>query len=111
MRCRECAVEVAARLGSAPGAGLRSLGSRVVVGTVVADMVVGAVSDTAVIDAAGKAVPAGVAGQAPAETYSRILLDLAMMLVLGGDCLADVNLLRCESGVFGGSSRIRRCRC
>jgi hypothetical protein len=76
-------VEVAARLGSAPGAGLRSLGSRVVVGTVVADMVVGAVSDTAVIDAAGKAVPAGVAGQAPAETYSRILLDLAMMLVFG----------------------------
>jgi hypothetical protein len=83
MRCRECAVEVAARLGSAPGAGLRSLGSRVMVGTVVADMVVGAVSDTAVIDAAGKAVPAGVAGQAPAETYSRILLDLAIMLVFG----------------------------
>ena len=35
---------------------------------------------------------------------------LAIMLVLGGDCLADVNLLRCESGVFGGSPRIRRCR-
>jgi hypothetical protein len=27
-----------------------------------------------------------------------ILLDLAIMLVLGGDCLADVNLLRCQSG-------------
>jgi hypothetical protein len=40
----------------------------------------------------------------------KILPDLAMMLVLGGDCLADVNLLRCESAVFGGSSRIRRCR-
>ena len=40
----------------------------------------------------------------------KILLDLAIMLVLGGDCLADVNLLRCESGLFGGSSRIRRCR-
>ncbi len=35
---------------------------------------------------------------------------LAIMLVLGADCLADVNLLRCESGVFGGSPRIRRCR-
>ena len=35
---------------------------------------------------------------------------LAIMLVLGGDCLADVNLLRCESGVFGGLPRIRRCR-
>src|SRR5215217_7465625 len=40
----------------------------------------------------------------------KILLDLAIMLVLGGDCLADVNLLRCESALFGGSSRIRRCR-
>jgi hypothetical protein len=40
----------------------------------------------------------------------KILLDLAITLVLGGDCLADVNLLRCESGVFGGSPRIRRCR-
>jgi len=35
---------------------------------------------------------------------------LAIMLMLGGDCLADVNLLRCESGVFGGLPRIRRCR-
>ena len=41
---------------------------------------------------------------------AKILLDLAIMLVLGGDCLADVNLLRRESGVFGGSPRIRRCR-
>ena len=40
----------------------------------------------------------------------KILLDLAIMLVLGGDCLADVNLLRCESGMFGGSPTIRRCR-
>jgi hypothetical protein len=40
----------------------------------------------------------------------KILLDLAIMLVSGGDCLADANLLRCESGVFGGLPRIRRCR-
>jgi hypothetical protein len=31
-------------------------------------------------------------------------------LRVGWGCLADVNLLRCESGVFGGSPRIRRCR-
>jgi hypothetical protein len=36
----------------------------------------------------------------------KILLDLAIMLVLGGDWLADVSLLRCESGVFGGSPRM-----
>jgi len=40
----------------------------------------------------------------------KILLVLAIMLVLGGDCLADVNLLRRESGMFGGSPTIRRCR-
>jgi hypothetical protein len=31
----------------------------------------------------------------------KILLDLAVALGLGGDCLADVNLLRAEPGVFG----------
>jgi hypothetical protein len=36
---------------------------------VVTDTVVGAVSDTAVSDAAGKAVAAGVAGHAPPEPY------------------------------------------
>jgi hypothetical protein len=30
-----------------------------------------------------------------------IMLDLAIALALGGDCLADVNLLRAEPGVFG----------
>jgi hypothetical protein len=47
----------------------------------------------------------------PLRDSGKILLDLAIMLVFGGGCLADVNLLRCESGVFGGSPRIRRCRC
>jgi hypothetical protein len=68
MRCRECAAEVAAtaRVCSRCGA---PIGGQppVVVDTVVADMVVGAVSDTAVSEAAGKAVAAGVAGQAPPE--------------------------------------------
>jgi hypothetical protein len=56
----------------------------VVVDTVAADMVVGAVSDTAVSDAAGKAVPAGVAGQPP-EPYvpgsgDRIPAELRLVL-------------------------------
>jgi len=32
---------------------------------------------------------------------AKIVLDLAVGLALGGDCLADVNLLRAEPGVFG----------
>ena len=31
----------------------------------------------------------------------KIVLDLAVAVALGGDCLADVNLLRTEPGVFG----------
>jgi hypothetical protein len=31
----------------------------------------------------------------------KIALDVAVSLALGGDCLADVNLLRAELGVFG----------
>ena len=32
---------------------------------------------------------------------AKVLLDLALSLALGGDCLADVGLLRTEPGVFG----------
>ncbi|MBO0808785.1 MAG: IS1380 family transposase [Actinobacteria bacterium] len=32
---------------------------------------------------------------------AKIVLDLAVMLALGGDCLADVALLRAEPGVYG----------
>ncbi len=31
----------------------------------------------------------------------KIVLDLAVMLALGGDCLADVAVLRAEPGVYG----------
>ena len=31
----------------------------------------------------------------------KIILDLALALALGGDCLADVAMLRAEPGVFG----------
>ena len=31
----------------------------------------------------------------------KVLLDLALMLAFGGDCLADIALLRAEPGLFG----------
>jgi hypothetical protein len=39
----------------------------------------------------------------PLATYNpaKVLLDLALMLAVGGDCLADVAVLRAEPGVFG----------
>jgi hypothetical protein len=39
----------------------------------------------------------------PLATHSphKIVLDLAVMLALGGDCLADIALLRSEPGVYG----------
>jgi hypothetical protein len=32
---------------------------------------------------------------------AKVITDLAVMLALGGDCLADIALLRAEPGVFG----------
>lgn len=32
---------------------------------------------------------------------AKIVLDLALTLALGGDCLADINMVRCEPGVYG----------
>ena len=65
MRCRECAAEVAVTARACSRCGAPIVGQPpVVADTVVADTVVAAVSD-----AAGKAVPAGVAGQAPPEPY------------------------------------------
>lgn len=39
----------------------------------------------------------------PFTTHSpgKVLLDLVVMLALGGDCLADVALLRAEPGIYG----------
>src|SRR3954465_6723910 len=34
-------------------------------------------------------------------TPAKVVLDLALSLALGGDCLADVALLRAEPGVYG----------
>ena len=38
----------------------------------------------------------------------KILLDVALAVAVGGDCLADVAMLRAEPGVFGPVARIRR---
>jgi len=32
---------------------------------------------------------------------AKVVLDLAVVLALGGDCLADVAVLRAEPGVYG----------
>ena len=81
------------RLGCALGAGLRSLGRRPIVGPPpgMADAVVAeTVTDTmvgTVSDAAGKAVAAGVAGQALPEPYmpgSGDMLPAELRLVLAG---------------------------
>ena len=52
--------------------------------------------DTALAEALGP-------WQQPLATHTphKILLDLAVMLALGGDCLADLALLRSEPGVYG----------
>ena len=84
MRCGECAAEVAVTARVCSGCGAPIVGQQppVVADTVVADTVVGAVSD-----AAGKAVPAGVAGQALPEPYvpgSGDRVPAELRLVLGG---------------------------
>jgi hypothetical protein len=87
MRCRECAAEVAVTARVCSGCGAPIVGQppvvadAVVVDTVVADTVVGAISD-----AAGKAVPARVAGHAPPEPYvpgSRDRVPAELRRVLG----------------------------
>jgi DivIVA domain-containing protein len=83
MRCRECAARVAATARVCSGCGAPIVGQPpVVADTVVADTVVAGISD-----AAGKAVPAGVAGQPPQEPYvpgSGAGLPAELRLVLAG---------------------------
>lgn len=45
---------------------------------------------------------AGTVGKArAAHDPGKILLDVALAVALGGDCLADMGMLRAESAVFG----------
>jgi hypothetical protein len=51
-----------------------------------------------------RALSAGLAPwRKPAAMHdpAKVVLDLAVALALGGDCLADIGLLRAEPGVFG----------
>jgi DivIVA domain-containing protein len=82
MRCRECAAEVAVTARACSRCGAPIVGQPPVVAHTVTDTMVGAVSD-----AAGKAVPASVAGQTPPEPYvpgSGDKLPAELRLVLGG---------------------------
>ena len=52
----------------------------------------------------GRALPDALAPwRKPGAVHdpAKVVLDLAVMLALGGDCLADVALLRAEPGVYG----------
>ena len=88
MRCRECAAEVAVTARVCSGCGAPIVGQPpVVADTVVADTVVADTVVAAVSDAAGKAVPAGVAGQALPEPYvpgSGDRVPAKLRLVLAG---------------------------
>jgi hypothetical protein len=82
MRCRECAAEVAAAARVCSRCGAPIVGQQ----PVVADMVFGAGSDAAVSDAAGRAVPAGVARRPPPEPYvpgsgAKLRAELRLVLV------------------------------
>ena len=81
MRCRECATEVAVTARVCSGCGAPIVGQP----PVVADAVVGHTVVGAVSDAAGKAVPAGVAEQALPEPYvpgsgDRVPVELRLVL-------------------------------
>jgi len=104
MRCRECAAEVAAAARVCPRCGAPIAGQQP---PVVADTVAGAVSETAVSDAAGKAVPAGVAVHPPVEPYvpgsgDRVPADLRLVLAgyagIAGGLLAGALALAAAAG-------------
>jgi DivIVA domain-containing protein len=87
MRCRECAAEVAVTARVCSRCGAPIVGQPPVMADTVTDMVVGAISDAAVSDAAGKAVAARVAGQAlqePCVPGSGERVPAELRLVLAG---------------------------
>src|SRR3954451_13627333 len=53
------------------------------------------------LDRALSTVLAPWGGPSARHDPSKVVLDLAVALALGGDCLADVALLREQPGVFG----------
>jgi DivIVA domain-containing protein len=108
MRCRECAAEVAVTARVCSRCGAPIVGQPpVVADTVVADTVVAAISD-----AAGKAVPAGVAEQAPPEPYvpgsgDRVPAELRLVLagyvgIAGGSFATGLACAAAVAFVFFG---------
>ena len=66
----------------------------------------GGVLLTSTVKAAGldAALSAAMAPWRPANAVhdpAKVITDLALTLALGGDCLADIALLRSEPGVYG----------
>jgi len=111
MRCRECAAEVVVTARVCSGCGAPIVGQQP---PVVADTVVGALSDFPVGDPAGQAVAPGVAGQALPEPFvpgSGKKLPAELRLVLGGyagiACGLFVGGLACAAAAvfvfFGGA--------
>ena len=103
MRCRECDARVAAAARVCSRCGAPIVGQP----PVLADTAVGAVSDTAVSDVAGKAAAAGVVGQAPPEPYvpgsgDKLPAQLRLVLVgyVGVACGLFVGALACAAAVF-----------
>jgi len=100
MRCRECGAEIAVTARVCSGCGAPIVGQPpVVADTVVADTVVAAIGD-----AAGKAVPAGVAGQALPEPYvpgsgDRVPAELRLVLAgyVGIACGLFAGALACAA--------------
>ena len=59
---------------------------------------------TAVVTGLGAGLAEGLGRwMKPTATHlpGKVLMDLAISLALGGDCLADAGLLRAEPGLFG----------
>jgi len=57
-----------------------------------------------------RGLPAGLARwRVPRAVHDpgKIIADLAVTLALGGDCLADIAVLRAEPGLFGRWPRTR----
>ena len=61
-------------------------------------------TETIAVTGLGQALSTALARWRPrlaVHDQAKVLLDLAVGLAVGGDCLADIALLRCQPGVFG----------
>lgn len=87
------------RIGSYPRVRIEG-GGRSVVAHAGAVLLVETIRKTG-LDQALSAAPAPWRRPRAVHDPGKVLLDLAVATALGGDCLADVGMLRAEPGVFG----------